>query len=366
MPAVRRHLASEMEIAAALRGEPAAPSDPAAFADMALHHRVAPLLVHAHAASRLPGIDAARLLTHAREEIVVSELRDRQLCRALCALRDDGVEALLMKGSHLAYSHYAASHLRPRDDTDLLVSVAQRDRAAEILARAGYERMPDLTGGLVLGQTAFTLPDTVGALLDVHWHIVARRLVAGALTFEDMWKRSVALPRLGPCARGPCAVDALALAAIHQSAHHAEHDLLLWVYDTHLLATRLSDEEVHEFVALAAGRGIVALAVYSIELLMHNFPSPQAQALLDALRRVQRREPAAFLVERRTALENLASDLAALKSWRARAHLLAAHLFPPAAYMRHTYRVKHRVALPWFYLRRIVGGTWRWVRERRD
>jgi len=364
MSAARRDPVSESEVAAVLDGRPGPVTDPAAFVEMALRHGVAPLLVHARMLSRLPRAEAERLLQQARDEAVISELRDRELRRALNALGAAGVDALLMKGAHLAYSHYPAPHLRPRDDTDLLIASADRDRAAEALARDGYVRVADLTGGLVHGQMAFDRPGRVGAMLDVHWHVAARRVVADVLTFDELRSRSVALPRLGPFARGLSAVDALAIACLHQSAHHPEHDLLLWVYDTHLLVTRLTDDEMRRFVSLAIERGLVAMGVYALDELVRYFPSTGGRALLDRLGTARRDEPAAYLVEPRTALETLASDLSATRGWLPRVQLVCAHLFPPAAYMRRAYGAS-TLTLPWFYAYRIVAGAVRWLKEKR-
>jgi hypothetical protein len=45
--------------------------------------------------------------------------------------------------------------------------------------------------------------------------------------------------------------------------------------------------------------------------------------------------------------------------------LLGETLFPPAAYMFATYGGSSRLLLPAWYLRRIAGGTARWLRRMR-
>lgn len=328
---------------------------------MALRHRMSALLVHQGITSRLPPAEARRLIEDAREAAVIGELRDRELCRVLCALGAAGVDALLMKGAHLAYSHYAHSYLRQRDDADLLISPRDRSRVARVLAREGYERQPDITTDTVLGQMMFDRPGSVGALLDVHWRIVARRVASDLLNFEELQARSVRLERLGPCARGLSPVDALAVASIHQSAHHPEHDLLLWAHDTHLLVSRFTAEETERFFSLATERGIVRLAVYALEECVQFFPTPQAFALLARLKAVPHREPTAFLVAPRTPLADFASDIAATRGWWPRAQLAWGHLVPPRAYMRLTYGAAHRGPLPWLYIHRVVRGIGRWL-----
>jgi len=53
-------------------------------------------------------------------------------------------------------------------------------------------------------------------------------------------------------------------------------------------------------------------------------------------------------------------DLRALPGWRARARLIAGHLFPPAGYMRNTYAPSSHAILPWLYAARFVRGLRGW------
>ena len=58
----------------------------------------------------------------------------------------------------------------------------------------------------------------------------------------------------------------------------------------------------------------------------------------------------------------LASDLAALGSWRARLRLIREHAFPPAAFIRERYGVKSSLLLPALYVHRLLTGAHKWVR----
>lgn len=361
---VERDAVSEREIAAALRGEPIAPARPDAFVAMAVRHRVAPLLVHKGVASRLPATAAARLLAEARGEAVLSELRDRELCRVLCRLRAEGIDVLVLKGAHLAHSYYGESHLRPRDDADLLIVERDRDRVGAALTAAGYTHLPEITGGVVHGQTIYGRTGNVPVVLDVHWRVAGPRVAADLLSFDELWRDSIALPRLGPCARGPSAVHALALACIHQSAHHPWHDLLLWNYDVALLLSRMTDQDRDVFVALALDRRMARLSVHAMRESLAHFPSAAGTSLAARLDERAAAEPSAFLTEPRTPLAQLASDLGATRGWAARAALVAGHLFPPRAYMQQAYGISNAALLPLLYVYRIARGGWRWITGR--
>jgi hypothetical protein len=357
-----RDRVSEHEIAGIVLGEPTVPSNPPSFVATALRHRMAPLLVHAGAASRLPQADAARLVEEARNEAVLSELRDRELCRVLAALRADGLRVLVMKGAHLAQSHYDESCLRPRDDADLLIERVECEPLSEALARIGYAHLPDITGDVVHGQMVFGRTANIPVVLDVHWRVASPRIAAGLLSFEELTRRAVDLPRLGPGARGPAPVHALALACIHQSAHHPGHELLLWMYDIYLLVSRFGAAEIDEFAAMAVERRMARMCAHAVSGATGYFPASNADALLKKLAVADEDEPTAFLVNARSPMRQLASDLAATREWSARARLLFAHLFPPPAYMRHTYGVSSAALLPWLYGYRIARGAGRWLR----
>ncbi|MDQ3348989.1 MAG: nucleotidyltransferase family protein [Acidobacteriota bacterium] len=358
-PSEVRDLASEREIGAILLGERSPPRDPSSFTCMAMRHAMAPLLVRARVSELLPPIYASRLVDEARRQAVLTEVRERELKRVLEALHETGVDALLIKGAHLASSCYPESHLRTRSDTDLFVRAGDRRIVGAALARLRYRPQSLQTGHLVLGQTLFDRDDAVGAALDVHWRIAQPALAASLFEFDDLWSRSVPLTRLSLVARGPSAADALALACVHQAAHHPGHDLLLWMYDIHLLLTGFSPDDARAFVKLVEMRRMAAVCVAGLESAAVVFPGPLVTDLLARLRPADPGEPSAALLRPHGRLRGILLDLRALDGFEARARLAAGHLFPPPAYMRETFGPSSRAPLAWLYLRRL----WRAARR---
>jgi len=124
-----------------------------AFLSGARYHGVTPLLdarFGAMPASGLPQVkggstpagdagttsppEAIRRACH--EDALVQSMHELQqrteLVRVLAALTAAGMAPLILKGTALAYSHYASSMLRPRADCDLLVAPAFRDAGARV------------------------------------------------------------------------------------------------------------------------------------------------------------------------------------------------------------------------------------------
>ncbi len=352
-----RNWVVEREIAAILRGEHVTPSDPPAFAYSAVRHAVAALLVKSGVTDRLPPKEAARLLDETRRQAATIEFRDRAAAAVMNAFHDGGVEAVAIKGVYLGNTLYPESFLRAREDTDLLIRVSHRGPALRVLRALGYERQPEQTGDAVLGQIMFDRPHGPGVPLDVHWRLVRPHAAAALFDVDAMIERSVPVPRLGEHARGPSAADALALACVHRAAHHAGHDLLLWMYDVHLLVAALTDEEAAAFAGMAADRRMASLCGSMIQEAYDTFHHPRAGQLARRLSAAGASEPSAALLQPRAWWTTLYMDLRTLPRWSDRVRLLAGHAFPPAAYMRTTYAPASRAPLGWLYARRFARAV---------
>jgi hypothetical protein len=349
-----RNWVAEREIAATLRGERPTPADPGAFAYSAVRHSVAALLVKCGIAERLPANEASRLLDEARRQAATIEFRDRAARLVLGAFHDAGIEALAMKGVHLGNTLYPESFLRARQDTDLLIRVTDRSATLRVLRDLGYERQAEQTGDAVLGQIMFDRPHGPGVPLDVHWRLARPHAAAALFDVDAIMSRSVAAPRLGEHARGPAPADALALACVHRAAHHAGHDLLLWLYDVHLLVAALDDSDVEGFSRMAVEQGMASLCGSMIQEAYDAFRHPRAASLARWLSARGGSETSALLIRPRHWWATLDMDLRAAPRWSDRMRLLAGHAFPPAAYMRSTFAPTSRAPLPWLYARRVV------------
>ena len=128
-------------------------TDPRALAAAAAHHRVLVLLGSLlRAAGTLdtwPTAFIDAFLAAEREAVAIDCVRQVELTRVLAALRSRRIGALAFKGAALAHTHYAAPHLRPRTDTDLLVAAADVCPLDETFADLGYERQRESSGRLL-------------------------------------------------------------------------------------------------------------------------------------------------------------------------------------------------------------------------
>ena len=296
-----------------------------------------------------------------------------EITRVLDALAADGLQPLVLKGGALAHSHYPEPALRPRSDTDLLVPADQREPAGRTLRRLGYARAPGVSGEWVSYQSLWSRTDERGGhhFLDLHWRINNSQVLARALTYGELAARSVPLPALGAAARTLAPVDALLLACIHLAGHAGEtarvggtprpgSDRLIWLYDIHLLAGRLSEAELDAFADLAAARRLRTLCRAALDRTSACLGTAIPVRVLQALEQSGPAEPSAHLLQA-GAWRSLAGDFLAIDGWRDRMRWLGELAFPAADYMRWRYR---DAALPWLpllYLRRACSAAARQV-----
>ena len=338
------------------------PDDVAAAAE---EHGIAALLWQAldgstgNVAAVRRALDVSTRAAVGRETFV-----QRELSTVLAALDAHGVSSLVIKGAALAYTSYPRPWLRPRVDTDLLVSAAAVRTASTVLSACGYVRSDALnTASLVTHQIAFERVDEhdINHVVDLHWKIANPQVVADAVSFEDLWMRARSAPALGPAARVPGIAESIMLACVHRLAHHQGHDRLIWLYDLKLLSSQLDNTQWDALCSLAVARGIAALCLDGLREARARVGGslpPAAELALAAA--APNEESRSYVQQRVRKRDVLVSDLRLL-DWGSRLQLVRGHLFPPAAFIRHRYRTKHRLLLPAFYLHRLLTGASRWV-----
>jgi hypothetical protein len=303
------------------------------------------------------------LAEQSRADAARELLRRRETENALSALAAEGVYPILLKGTPLAYEVYPAPHLRTRTDTDLLILRAHVETARRALGRLGYTSSLLCDGELLFCQFELEKTDEFGVqhAFDVHWKISTQSVFADLLTYDELAAEARPVPALGPPARCPGFVHALLLACLHPAMHHRNVARLVWLYDVHLLASRLSATELDRFVDLATSKRVLAICRHALSTSHALFGTSLPESLLRRMDDVEGDEPtAAYLQTSRRWHNELASNLGGLPDWGRRFKLLREVLFPAPGYIHRAYGVAPgRLAtllLPVFYLHRVFRG----------
>jgi hypothetical protein len=341
----------------------AAEARPATWTALARRHRVHLLLATTLTPEDRQSADGIALSRELTVAAAMNSWREDDTRQLVDALASAGVDALLLKGTGLAYTVYDQPHLRPRLDVDLLIRRASLAAAEAVFAAEGWTRPAERDAELSEPQRHYVKTGPGGLLyhLDVHWKIANPRVVADTVDFDALHARAVAAPPLGRSAWTLAPADALLVACIHRVAHHADAIDLLWLWDIHLLVARLSADERVQFVTAARRAAVCGICARGIGLAANLFATAGAADLateLDAAA-ASSPEPSARLLGGASAVTILQSDLATL-GWPDRVTLIADHLFPPATYMRARYPRWPAPLLPLAYVDRIVRGAPKW------
>ena len=306
--------------------------------------------------------EIARLTGETRAAAVDDVARTRELIRVTSALEAAGCQPIVFKGAALAFTHYRRPWLRPRLDVDVLIAERSQERASRTLRSLGYERPPFVSGRLVMYQEPLVRAEAGGLehVVDLHWRVANPQVVSRVLSHAQMALRANTIDLLGGRVRVACPADALVLACVHRAAHHQDAQDLLWLFDIHLVASRLSDAEWHAAVSAARAGRVSALCARGLTLAADRFGTIVPGFVSAALSSRPPTEPSAvFLRAGLTPAGRLLSDLRALGVGSG-ARLLAEILAPPRAYMRAMHG--DTAWLPWLYVRRVAAGAGKWLR----
>jgi hypothetical protein len=300
----------------------------------------------------------------ARDAAAEELLRGAQTREVADALARAGIRALLIKGTPLAYSVYPMPALRPRSDTDLLIAADDVEAARAVFASLGFT--PTTSCDRLFSQFEVRNCDRLGLThaFDVHWKISTQAVFADALTYEELRARAVPLPALGPAAMTLSPTDALFLACMHPVMHHHNEERLLWIYDIHLIAGRLTARELDEYARIARTRKMAAVCARGLRLAQTTFNTPLPPGFIAGLKIPDAAEPSAeYLASERRWHDETIASLRALPRFGDRMRMMRDVLLPSRAYMLAAYGLYGKPLASWLlpalYVHRNVRGAWK-------
>lgn len=205
--------------------------------------------------------------------------------------------------------------------------------------------------------------------MDVHWKINNSEVLSRLFSYQELRAEAVSLPALAPDALAASPVHALLLACMHRGAHrHNPYyvsgepetggNLLIWLYDLHLLAESFGEREWRSFIARADAKGLRGICADGLAAAHRCFATNVPEYAFVALERDGVREPASDYLGASPARQ-LWMDYRALPGLGRKARYLRELVFPPAEFMRSKFAGEGGQWLPWLYMRRAVAGAWR-------
>jgi hypothetical protein len=271
------------------------------------------------------------------------ELRHRQLLvRLLAKLADQGIRALLLKGSAFAYDLYEEPAERIRGDTDLWIAAEDRHRVRAIFRTEGFHVTGEAAQAPALAlQEAWVHAAADGSVhaLDLHWSAINSLYLHRLFDFERCWESRRPLPRLGAGAFGLDHEEALLHAAVHRAMHtsapykvanvsYRGGDRLLWAKDVAHLACALGNHGLVAAVAKARARGVSAPLSSALRAAREWLGAAVPEAVSKELDGAPSSPAARYLAAGR--LRRVWLDLGQVRGPHARLGAVAAKLFPAA------------------------------------
>jgi hypothetical protein len=291
---------------------------------------------------------------------LVAELDLRHLLNAFAQI---GITPLLLKGTPLSHTLYPEPGLRPRCDTDLLLSEADREKAAGLMKKLGYAPLHEAQVDYINTQMSYSKKTAQGfsCCYDIHWQMSnCNRQFSRDFTGGKLFENAEAIPALGENARTLSKVDALIFACFHRAGHFSHSgDRLIWLYDIHLLCQALTAQEVAKFYQRAKDLQISSLCADAINITQSWFGTVCPEELKLFVQERAENEAAAQLLGsgRRDGIRKHALlELKDLSSWQERFSYIMQNAFPPAEFMLWRYSKKKKLTLPWLYAQRFAEG----------
>jgi hypothetical protein len=177
------------------------------------------------------------------------------LSRMLEMLAAAGIPVIVLKGAHLASLVYQRFEFRQMKDVDLLVSVADLQRTADILEQLGYAPVEEFDPRSIRGRAQhlplFTRDGAVP--VEVHWQI-ERPSSPYRVDLEGLWARAKPARVAGAGVRVFSPEDLLLHTCLHAAYHHRFIVSLQVFADVRAILERHGAELDWEAVAVRAGR----------------------------------------------------------------------------------------------------------------
>ena len=345
---------------AAMSGEdlPALQVDAGAIESQAQEEGVLALLAAACSARGdvvVPGLRDVLRSASMRETAIELE-RMAQAHRVLSALANASVDALVLKGTALAYWLFDAPAQRPRCDMDVLVaSQAEAERAVSALKTVGYSLVAEI-GVKASAEFEVALerhsPGGTVHTVDLHWRLLNHAVLSRGFGFDELQSHSIAIPKLHAQARGLGRVHALVHALLHRVTNFpsSKHNRLIWLYDIHLLAGGCSADDWQSFLRLCADKTMAAPCLDGLCASRDAFATTIPVGIEADLQAMAAGE--AWTLD--ASLDQGAMDRAHLRalSWPGKIGWLWRKLFPSAEFMRYRYGASSSSGLLRAYLQR--------------
>lgn len=329
-------------------------------------HGIALLLVETGAIGESwPKAVALEVREEARRQSFWETSHRQAIATFLDACAAAEVDAVVTKGTALAYLIYDQPATRRRGDTDIVILDGSKREARAVLRKCGFAPCGDARPLQESWQAI--APPNFTHQIDLHWRINASAAISERLERTAPLSRTVRLTSLSSQARGLAPVDNLILTCINRAAHqslgymqgdekHFEGDRLIWAVDIDLITRSLSPDEWGDLVNYAEISQTCSILASGLSFAQHACGTPIPPDVMTRLSDAVDQDDTAAILDPASSQRRLWLDLAASRSLAAKATLLRFAMLPSAQFLRTRYPKQAHWPAPALAARRLVSG----------
>ena len=208
------------------------------------------------------------------------------------ALRDEGVDTILLKGAGLTLCCYRDRAVRPAGDCDLLVRPTAIPTAVGVLRALGWAPLAEPSDAIIRSRHDLCFTDVTGRNLDLHWRAMHDSF--GEDVDDALWSRAVPVELDGVFTRTLDHADQL----LHAVAHGLDGTRNIhWVADAMTILRHAAGRlDWDRLIDQAHARRLTVVLTRAIDFLVTTlqFPLPEDVSETLAALRLSRFERAEF------------------------------------------------------------------------
>lgn len=312
--------------------------------------------------SSLPLTLAPAIMKHKAMMVANDTLKQIELAKLFSALNAANIKSVLIKGSALAYSIYPTPWLRPRSDSDVLIAASDRAQVDDICGQLGYQKLFAIQGKYVSYQSTYGRALAGGSTIniDLHWHINNRQMFSNTLPVDELVQNGQPLKHfyktpLNGTVTIPSRIDSILIASVHRAGHHNKEERIVWLYDIHLLANSLSENEWQQLCHKASTKQISAITLDALNACQTLLGTEVSNTVLQQLgQSSEKDEPSAIFLNRELPeWRYFWADLKSMPSLGSKFGFIRESSIPSPEYVRLKMNTSWA---SWGYLKRFYRG----------
>ncbi|WP_342806491.1 nucleotidyltransferase family protein [Alteromonas sp. M12] len=333
--------------------------DAQALTDIAIEHGVAALLAQVLEHHKLKKTFFASLINYQMHQSLRNQLLEQQFHQTLTQLTESGVQFVVLKGYALGHAVYSNSLLRTKADVDIIIRTDDKNSVVAAFESMGFANPRGWNPTAIINQFSMrkTLSPGVNVDFDIHLRLSNELGVENILKFDEL--AGAADPKTLRNIPLVCKSHGLIHAIVHLLHHRNVGDAvkLIWLYDLLLLCRQMTHSEKAHFRQCVDEKGLGTLAKFALDLANQHFEDASLKNVIEILDGATTNAELDYLIRVDSRSSQFWRSLKQRSSVREKWLFIKEMAFPPAQEVYQKYGKQPGYLMPFFYIRRLLGGV---------